>query len=98
MCLIAWFTNDTPQSPFFQNAVKLNFSFFASDVRGLFAQTFRALRTQYDFTKGMPASVHRFGEISPLWQKNKVFSNSWKVYLELGKIFTLFWLRFMQLG
>ena len=30
--------------------------------------------------------------------KNKVFGNSWKVYLVLGKILSLLWLCFMLLG
>ena len=42
--------------------------------------------------------VTRFGEISPLWQKIKVFGNFWRVYLAFWKNFNQLWPIFNALG
>ena len=43
---------------------------------------------------GVTNSATRFGEISHFGNKNKVFGNSWRVYLVPVKILNLLWLFF----
>ena len=46
----------------------------------------------------LPSSVTRFGEIPPLWPIFKIFSNIFKVYLVLGKVFSSLWYNLYTFG